>query len=157
MSFQGAKTTPLPSSSRIYKEPKVFVEKPVILEDLLNSVEEPKKRYVKTEIINRNDLSLAQTQLKKNRSINPLEKELNLSLKPEFQTASEIHAIAGEIQREKRNKDFPLLLNNVDKATNFLNDIDKELKLVDESKYNKTRRQYEEWNTNVHGEIQVNI
>jgi hypothetical protein len=50
---------------------------------------------------------------------------------------------------------FPVLLDRVDDANKFLDTIEKEMILANEAKNNKIRRQYEDWNTNVHGKIQV--
>ncbi len=60
-----------------------------------------------------------------------------------------------EASREKQERQFPVLLSNVNKAQSFLDTIDKDINLFDETKKNKTRRQFEEWNSLVHGSIQV--
>ncbi len=62
-----------------------------------------------------------------------------------------------ESSKEKQEKLFPELLSNVSKAQSFLDSVDKDISLHDETKKNKTRRQFEEWNTIVHGGIQVEI
>lgn len=62
-----------------------------------------------------------------------------------------------ENAREKQEKQFPIILSNVSKAQSFLDTVDRDLNLLDETKRNKTRRQFEEWNANVHGDIQVPI
>jgi hypothetical protein len=67
------------------------------------------------------------------------------------------HQLALEQERERRERRFPVLLSNVDKATAALHEVDRELRLVDEAKFNKTRRQFDEWNTQVHGEIMKKI
>jgi hypothetical protein len=50
---------------------------------------------------------------------------------------------------------FPVLISNVQKATSFLDDMEKDISLHDETKKNKVRRQFEDWNASVHGTIQV--
>lgn len=47
--------------------------------------------------------------------------------------------------------------DSISDAMKFLDVVDKDLKVYDETIKNKTRRQFEEWNTNVHGSIQMNI
>ncbi|KAJ1401295.1 hypothetical protein B484DRAFT_338977 [Ochromonadaceae sp. CCMP2298] len=62
-----------------------------------------------------------------------------------------------ERENEKQERIFPVLLSNLDKATNFLDTIEKEINLHDETQKNKVRRQFEDWNTTVHGSIQKKI
>ena len=68
-----------------------------------------------------------------------------------------IIAVDRAIEQEYINKEklFPVLMTNVNKATAFLDTIDKDINLFDETKNNKIRRQFEDWNSNVHGSIQV--
>lgn len=65
------------------------------------------------------------------------------------------HAEAVEAHRARKEQRFPIIMSNVEKALSFLDEVDREMQLVDEAKRNKVRRQFEDWNTNVHGEIQV--
>lgn len=65
------------------------------------------------------------------------------------------HAEALAVQRERKEKKFPQILAAVDRSKNFLDEVDKEMSLAEEAKRNKTRRQFEDWNTNAHGQIQV--
>lgn len=67
------------------------------------------------------------------------------------------NAIARTMEREveRQEKLFPELLNNVKKATSFLDNVDKDINLHEETKKNKVRRQFDDWNTHVHGSIQV--
>eukprot|EP01032_Pedospumella_encystans_P016991 gene16991-19363_t len=62
-----------------------------------------------------------------------------------------------ERQNEKQERLFPVLLSNLDKATSFLDTIEKDINLHDETQKNKVRRQFEDWNTTVHGSIQKKI
>ena len=57
--------------------------------------------------------------------------------------------------REKQEREFPIIMDRVDKANHFLDKIDADLNLISETKKNKTRRQFEDWNLQVHGTIQV--
>lgn len=58
------------------------------------------------------------------------------------------------LKNERDSNRFTNLNDNVDESGIFLDAIDKNLSLHDESERNKTRRQFEDWNTNVHGKIQ---
>lgn len=62
----------------------------------------------------------------------------------------------------KRNKDkkkqkFLDLNNDIDRCLDFLDVVDKDISLHDEAELNKVKRQFGEWNSNVHGRIQDNI
>lgn len=145
MSFSGAKTAPSPTKEK--NGGKVFVDKPKILEDvIISSIENGHPRKYRTEIIER---KLPETTIDKN-VYNPKStlKQLGLINDPSQVTAA-------QLAREKKDKMFPVLLDRVDKAARYLDNIEKEMKLFEEAKNNKIRRQYEDWNTNVHGEIQV--
>lgn len=145
MNFTGAKTAPSPIQEK--KGGKVFVDKPKILEDvIISSIESNHPRKYRTEIIER---KLPETTVEKN-VYNPKStlKQLGLMSDPSQPTPA-------QLAREKKDKMFPVVLDRVDKATRYLDNIEKEMKLFEEARNNKIRRQYEDWNTNVHGEIQV--
>jgi hypothetical protein len=57
----------------------------------------------------------------------------------------------------KKDKEFARLQNDMKEGLDFLDTVDRELNLVAETKRTKTRRQFEDWNTNVHGAIQANV
>ena len=57
----------------------------------------------------------------------------------------------------KKDKEFAKLQEDLKDSLNFLDSVDRELNLVNESKRTKTRRQFEDWNQNVHGAIQQKI
>jgi hypothetical protein len=56
-------------------------------------------------------------------------------------------------RRERDEKRLGILSNKLRESLSFLDDVDKDLALVDETKRTKTRRQFEDWNQNVHGKI----
>jgi len=60
-------------------------------------------------------------------------------------------------KREKEEKDFQDRLADIEQARKFLDTIDHSLTLQAETHHNKVRRQFEDWNTNVHGVIQKKI
>ena len=57
----------------------------------------------------------------------------------------------------KKDKEFAKLQNDMRESLNFLDSVDRELNLVNETKRTKVRRQFEDWNQNVHGAIQRKI
>ena len=59
--------------------------------------------------------------------------------------------LAAKKKEDKFNHD----VHDVEEAKQLLDVIDKHLEVFDETQRNKTRRQFEEWNTNVHGPIVV--
>lgn len=140
---------------------KVFVEKAHILEDLIQDIEST-VRSTKFHRLDKSTLSDAersatlhandQRSNHHNRNtLDPLQQ-----MKKKYQDNNpHLHAL--EASREKRERKFPVIMQNVEKAIGSLTEVDKELRLYEEAKYNKTRRQFEEWNSNVHGEIMKKI
>jgi hypothetical protein len=63
-----------------------------------------------------------------------------------------IHARA-----ERKERSFQKNIKSIGTAQSLLDEIDHHLSLEAETKHNKIRRQWEDWNTNVHGEIQKRI
>ena len=48
-------------------------------------------------------------------------------------------------------------MSNIDKTKKILDAVDRDLKMNDETTRNNNRRQFEEWNLQVHGKIQMKI
>jgi hypothetical protein len=140
---------------------KVFVEKAHILEDLIQDVEST----VRSTKYHRTDHSVM-TESEKTSTLHANDQRSNhhnkntldplQQMKKKYQDNSP-HLAVLEAAREKKERKFPLIMQNVEKAIDSLVDVDKELRLYEEAKYNKTRRQFEEWNSNVHGEIMKKI
>jgi hypothetical protein len=67
--------------------------------------------------------------------------------------------VENSLQRaaEKKKQRFYHLSTDISNCQDFLEGIDKSLSLHDEAARNKTRRQFEDWNTTVHGRIQSEI
>lgn len=142
-------TAPASGGPRPRTGGKVFVEKAQVLDDIISESEaaaQGKRRYVKTQVITQPIEEQARpVRLPPNSTV-----DFKQSKKDENP-----HMEAVMMKREKKDKQFPHILAAVDRASNFLDEVDKEMSLAEEAKRNKTRRQFEEWNTNVHGEIQV--
>ena len=56
-----------------------------------------------------------------------------------------------------KDKKFSQLQGSLKESLDFLDTVDRELSLVNETKRTKTRRQFEEWNKTVHGKIQETV
>jgi hypothetical protein len=132
---------------------KVFVEKAAVLDDIIDGLEYP------TGFGNNNSkLSSQSIASSKGSSVNHIKLLKEQQKQRTVQTEQIMQQnIQKSIDREneKQERIFPVLLSNLDKATNFLDTIEKEINLHDETQKNKVRRQFEDWNTTVHGSIQV--
>jgi hypothetical protein len=71
--------------------------------------------------------------------------------------ARQANALARRQRAKKQDDKFRKNTAIVEDTMKELDDIDKELRLYDETKRSKIRRQFEDWNTNVHGAIMTNI
>lgn len=58
---------------------------------------------------------------------------------------------------ERDEERFVKSLKGVEESTQFLDTLDETLKMLAEAKHNKVRKQYEDWNEQVHGVIQEKI
>ena len=149
------------------KNNNVFVEKPEILDDLLNDI----------DINNRSSRKYKSIV---SSSSSPLSKNINQEISSQSLTASEIqkqllfeqikndkkiqeNMTKNNIQKallkkqEKQENRFKQLSSNIEKSLQLLDNVDKDLDLYKETHRTKVRRQFEDWNTNVHGKIQMLI
>lgn len=131
----------------------IFVERPEVLEEIISSVEKhtSKTRFVRptksNAPISDNGHTGDHAKLLK-------EQQLQRTLQTESIMKQNIQK-ALERKVEKQEQNFPVLLSNLDHATKFLDIIEKDIELHDETQKNKVRRQFEDWNSTVHGTIQV--
>lgn len=140
---------------------QIFVDKPDVLEDLIN---DPEIRYPTNRSRQSHSVSRQSIDSIGSRPISPKECFAKLLKEQKLKEAKQTDILLKQnIQKtiddafESKEKAFPILLANVDKATDFLSTIDKDLNLIEETKKNKTRRQFDDWNSNVHGVIQRKI
>ncbi len=130
---------------------RIFVEKPEVLDEIVESIDEhawrgrvtqtSKSKTTQPEIASDHAKLLKEQQLQRTHQTEAIMKQnIQKSL---------------ERKNEKEERLFPKLMSNLDKATSFLDIIDKDINLHDETQNNKIRRQFEDWNTAVHGAIQV--
>ena len=136
---------------------KIFVENPVILDELIESaLDSPtaltsrRKKTAKVEYIDPATESADATRKKAK------EAYIENSKRVESDTKKHIERHIKTV-KEKTSKKFDALCNDIDAAKNLLDSIDHDIALNKEAARNKTRRQYEEWNKQVHGTIQTEI
>lgn len=130
------------------KEAKVFVDHAGALEDILSSIppkrEKPPRKVKEQPVFDDNPATL-----RRERKL--IENALTAKAMQRNVEKSLMRAVS------KQDAAFPVMLADVGAATEFLDIIDRDLNLHEETKKNKVRRQFEDWNTNVHGAIQQNI
>ena len=143
-------------SSRLGKSNgAVFVEKSDVLEDILDAVNPPRGRRPRTS----GTLKSAEYSLSSEIEQQQRFRREELRLKDELQTA----AVKKNVQRyldkvgAQRDEQYAYATQDIHDARSFLDEIDKSLEMIEETKRNKARRQFEDWNKNVHGPITVSI
>jgi len=136
------------------KSGKVFVEKPEVLDDIIDSLDQ---QIWTTHGSESHSISAKSKESIQNDHIHLLRaQQKQRTLQTEAIMKQNIQKSL-ERQNEKQERLFPVLLSNLDKATSFLDTIEKDISLHDETQKNKVRRQFEDWNATVHGSIQVCI
>lgn len=98
-------------------------------------------------------LSLQSTQLGTSLQQLILRQKLELDKEKQEQRIQKTCKRHVEREREKLDEKHRLLTGSYDTSRLLLDEVDRELSLFRKSRATKTRRQFEDWNTNVHGEI----
>lgn len=153
---------PVEDSRRLNKTTgSVFVDKSETLEEMLDAEALEKTRQIRTGGIVRLDdgsrfssvsaMSSAEIQKKLADERRQQEAYHTEQLVKQYVEKS-IHERT--VQKERK---FIHLVHDVEQSMSLLDSVDKSLNMIEETKRNKTRRQFEEWNTQVHGKIQDNI
>eukprot|EP01038_Epipyxis_sp_PR26KG_P012195 gene12195-16338_t len=137
------------------KSSLIFVNNFELMEDIVNDSPRhnhnknyPSKRGVSLGESTDTTVETAESLLRERRAAQ--DHQTNSLMKQNIQKTLEKLAV-------KQEQRFPVLLTKVDNANTFLNAIEKDINLHEETQRNKTRRQFEEWNLNVHGDIQKKI
>ncbi len=144
-----------------------FVERADLLDTLINSVDSPGS-LVSTSA---KSVGSSQSRTGGGSKLSPdkgglsgsPEKSGSLSVSlPGSQSGAEIQAKMllernRMLRENKKEKHFSDLQNSLKESLEFLDNVDRELSLFNETRRTKTRRQFEEWNKSVHGKIQENI
>ena len=126
---------------------QIFVDKPDVLEDLIN---DPEIRYPTNRSRQSHSVSRQSIDSIGSRPISPKECFAKLLKEQKLKEAKQTDILLKQnIQKtiddafESKEKAFPILLANVDKATDFLSTIDKDLNLIEETKKNKVSKRAE--------------
>jgi hypothetical protein len=134
---------------------KVFVEKSEILEELIDSIDFHLSQRNTQAASNSQSFSKKAKESPKDHTKILKEQQMQRTMQTEAIMQQNIQKSL-ERANEKQERLFPMLMGNLDRATSFLDLIEKDINLHDETHKNKVRRQFEDWNTGVHGNIQVN-
>lgn len=144
---------------------QVFVEKPEILDDIIidsmnTRTSSPSYHHMESGSLSSSFAGLSVSN--KSRKLKSSESHLLLLKEQQKMKYMQAEAMVKahiqksiEIAADKEERKFPRIMGNLDRATQFLEHIDKDLQLHEETQQNKVRRQFEDWNTMVHGSIQV--
>ena len=151
--------------ARPNKQSRCFVERSDILDNLLADVGSPSASMVSDS----GSKSLSSSRSRHGAKVSVS----NVSGSPGKVASSSVSSSSGvtnaevqakmllertRIQRTVENdKKFADLQVSMADSLNFLDNVDKDLSLVDETRRTKTRRQFEDWNQNVHGKIQQKL
>lgn len=136
---------------------QVFVEKANRLEEMLEDDRQSNSRSSSSRRRVRKIVEYRETEAKVD--INKLKARELLTasyIKTANETQRNIEKSVKRTKEKKKNK-FMDLNEDIDRCLDFLDIVDKDLSLHDEAELNKVKRQFGEWNTNVHGRIQDNI
>mmetsp|Transcript_26554 Transcript_26554/g.26801 ORF Transcript_26554/g.26801 Transcript_26554/m.26801 type:complete len:347 (+) Transcript_26554:228-1268(+) len=142
---------------------RVFVEKPEVLDQLIESSTSESHKTQKSRVLS---LSSHETVLEEasRRAQQAIENNRKLLIEQKKGEAQRTDAIMkANIQKsirknnEKKEMRYNSLKDDVETARMFLKTVDKSLQIQKEANHNKIRRQFDDWNNTVHGKIQGNI
>ena len=135
----------------------IFVENHAALDEIIRSAAEsspsPKLRHRKKQGEEFTDPAVESAVATRKKT---LETYTQNARRVELETKRSIEKSI-KTRRERESKKFEELCDDIEGAKILLDSIDEEIELGKEATRNKTRRQYEEWNKNVHGKIQEEI
>lgn len=140
----------------------MFVEKEDVLEDMLDEEAIERTRTIRAGLYkkkydeNLNEHNYVPTSTSSNEISKQLLKE-RLALEAHQNDLAMKKNIQKQIQNtaNKKEQTFTSLVSDIEDSMSFLDSIDKNMILMEETKKSKIRRQFEDWNTQVHGGIQV--
>lgn len=132
----------------------VYVDKAECLEDIIDAIPQQYRPNSSLNSKSKQSVStLDSTEIQKR-----LLRE-QLAIKAENQAALCKLNAQRTIERNKveREERFAQNLSDVEESKSFLDTVDKSLGIYEETKKNKMRRQFEDWNKDVHGAINVRL
>jgi hypothetical protein len=138
---------------------RVFVDNEAVLQDLLSDAGNTPglwRAQKKTKARETNPEVNEQHESRETTRLKNLEHYKELSKRTEMDAKKGIERTL-KLKQKKVEKNFDVLTNDIGDAKGLLDSIDESMALQDEAARNKTRRQFEDWNQNVHGKIQGEI
>ena len=153
---------PVQDSRRLNKTTgSVFVDKAETLEDMLDAEALERTRRIRNGGVRVEDGSRFSSMSSGLSSIE-IQKQLAEERKKQEanHTAQLVKMYVEKSKQDRvveREREFNHLTHDVAQSMSLLDSVDQKLNLMEETKRNKTRRQFEEWNVQVHGKIQENI
>ena len=159
--------SPLVSKINSLKPSKCYVERGDLLNTLIDSISSPSASLVSLDAKSvassnsRIDNASRGSRSSPNGRNSPSKVGASLSLSSSSNSA-EVQAKmlldrtrhSKQVEKDKR---FSQLQGSLKESLDFLDTVDRELSLVNETKRTKTRRQFEDWNKAVHGKIQESV
>jgi hypothetical protein len=137
----------------------VFVEKANRLEEMLDDDRQSNSRSTAGSRGRRVRKIVEHQEIEKKEGINKLKARELLSasyIKTEHETKRNIEKSIKRTKEQKAQK-FVDLDQDIEHCLDFLDVLDKSISLHEEAELNKVKRQFGEWNANVHGRIQDDI
>jgi hypothetical protein len=136
---------------------RVYVDNEAVLRDLLQGQEVSPGRSARVRRVQETSPEAnLQHQSRETTRLKNIEHYREISERTEIDHKKSI-AKALKQKQKKTEKNFDTLTNDLVMAHDLLDSIDESMSLQDEAARNKTRRQFEDWNQNVHGKIQAEI
>jgi hypothetical protein len=133
---------------------QMYVENPQVFEEFLTVDDQipPSRRFRTNNIIKSNHLEDSKETARQKQ----IEKYYDTTRRIEANTKRSIERSL-KTEKLKKDKKFERCSADVNEAKRFLDEIDENFALQAEAAHNKTRRQFEDWNRDVHGKIQLEI
>lgn len=139
---------------------QVFVEKANRLEEMLDDDRQSTSRSSGRSGRGRRVRKIAEPQdTEKKEDINKLKARELLSASYVKTAQDTQRNVEKSVKRakEKKTQKFIDLTEDIDRCLDFLDVVDKNISLHEEAELNKVKRQFGEWNTNVHSRIQDQV
>ena len=138
---------------------RLFVDKVDVLEEIIADSQSLTSRRMRPETIKtaKSSLTSIETRDSPDRRMREKMHREQLAIKMQQDDALVARKLKKSMQRQEelRDENFAKLLADIELSNETCKAIDKNLSLHFENQQNKVRRQFEDWNTNVHGKIQV--
>lgn len=137
---------------------RVYVDNEGVLDEIIQEAEmlSPNCRHARARCVAVNPEDSMNFESREATRLKNIEHYKEVSRRVELDAHKSIE-LAMKKKQKAREQRFETLTNDILDAKDLLDSIDESIALQDEAARNKTRRQFEDWNTNVHGKIQGEI